>query len=287
MVFINPSDNSQQIYEGMLRKPENNIHSKLQSDPNYKSYIALNDSIERLIRFEKDKLKGSGSTNYLLTIGLKEIVECDTCNNLSPLSISENISKYFLQFEGFTISPNTSFFIKNGKYYLEKFVKEKETEISQTGYMDTIETKIRLSVNQFREEKIFLLVPITKQLYSVLNICIQILILLMIFIGLRIFIFMPFQLLMNIAYGNPFLKINIRYLKTIGWTTLGVTIFVLMIPFIVKLLLPGLIPKEIYYPFLVNLFKYKLGLFIGVAILLIANAFESGYNLQQEQDLTV
>jgi hypothetical protein len=98
---------------------------------------------------------------------------------------------------------------------------------------------------------------------------------------------MPFQLLMNIAYGNPFLKNNIRYLKTIGWTTIGLTLFVLIVPIIVKLLLHSLIPKEIYFPFWVTLFNYKWQLFIGVAILLIANAFESGYNLQQEQDLTV
>jgi hypothetical protein len=92
---------------------------------------------------------------------------------------------------------------------------------------------------------------------------------------------------MNIAYGKPFMKNNIRYLKTIGWTTIGLTIFVLIVPVIVKLLLPGLIPKEIYFPFWITLFNYKWQLFIGVAILLIANAFESGYNLQQEQDLTV
>ena len=180
MVFVNPADNSQQEYERLLRNPENRILGQLQTDEKYSSFLKVSDSIENLIAYEKNNLKGWGTSIFLLNNGLTEIEECDTCTKTSQLTKGNKISKFFIRFSGFTISPNTSFFIRNGKYYLERFIAEKRTEYSETGYKDTIAIKVRLSISELNNsEKIQLLMPVTKQAFSILKICFTILMLVM------------------------------------------------------------------------------------------------------------
>jgi Protein of unknown function (DUF2975) len=286
LVFINPTFDSGSNGIHLLQTAENRIHENLQNNSISDKCVKYADSLRAISKYEASKLKGMGHTIYFLTTGFASYDECDTCHNLFNHSTTETKEKYFLTFKNFTLKQNSSFYINNGKYYIENFVVEKDNGSSQTGHTATKEINVRLGVEHLNN-KTFLLLPITKKQNTGLKILFYLLLPLSIFFGFRIFIYMPFRLLMNIAAGEPFVPQNIKYLKIIGWTTIGITLFVVIFPLLIKIILNNTIPKEISYPFWAILLNYKWQLFIGMAILIVAKAFETGHKLQQEQDLTV
>lgn len=97
----------------------------------------------------------------------------------------------------------------------------------------------------------------------------------------------PIQILINISRGDPFSVININYLNAIIKFTIGLTLFLLIIP----RLLGFILVKDFYKDFtesntdtVLNVLK---SIFMIVGLILIRKAFIKGKNLQHENELTV
>ncbi len=132
------------------------------------------------------------------------------------------------------------------------------------------------------------LIPITRQQYHLLEIVFNSFFYASAFIGLYIFLGLPIQFIVNISKGNAFTQSNINTFKYMGYAVLFYEILDIITPQVLHFYFRNTIPPDFKLPSILN----NIGntIFIGLislAFLTIAKAFQRGYKLQQEQDLTI
>jgi DUF2975 family protein len=281
-VFFNPADNRRSQNERILND------SKIKSTQTLpKFYQTLIDSIEQVNRYMTWRLTTVGNSLTTPLIGISKIEECDTCNSFRSSLKSPGKSKYFVALPNYTIRQNASYYIEKDKYYVDYFVPDSASSVEvSVGHYENKEIKIRYAVGD-SDQGGTILIPVSKNAYHFYHVLTLIMMAVLIIVGVFIVLVFPFSILLNIAYGEPFKRSNIRNLSLLGWFLLAVPIVSSIIPLIIGFFLRNDIPDQFYFPFGVVLMESKTWLIAGLAVLLLASAFKQGYKLQQDQDLTI
>lgn len=250
-----------------LPKPEKLTH--IDSLPNYQ-YKVIADSLKNIADNEKEK-------NTLFPIGLN--INTGFIGVLQTMRYwygwysddkAHHEIGYYISLQNYSLKKPFAFNYKDGKNYLRKWNRPaKEIQVAYLSKYHTV------------------LYPVSKQFYDISRILLY---LVMIFISialLYIFLALPIDVLLNISRGKVFTLINLRDLHIIAYTSIGVFLVQMIMPYIVSLFFLKKIPAELTISFS-GLFtsNWEIGLF-GITTLAIARAFAKGYKLQQEQDLTI
>ncbi|HMR90737.1 MAG TPA: DUF2975 domain-containing protein [Chitinophagaceae bacterium] len=131
------------------------------------------------------------------------------------------------------------------------------------------------------------LIPVSHSTYRWLRISLLITgILLAVFLFYIIYI-RPIIVLQNISAGHAFAKVNHSYLFWAGCSLIILTAIMPILSWITFLAIKNKLPPDINYDLAISFFKYKIPLIIGIALLVLSNAFKKGYKLQQEHDMTI
>jgi Protein of unknown function (DUF2975) len=217
-----------------------------------------------------------GVLNFPLSYGYEEI----------PYQKSDTSTNYYFSLSGYEFKENeTKFYMEKGTYNLAyvQITKKKEMLERRIGEYFCKKIDIRYSSANKR-----ILIPITKSRYEILRSILKATIFLLIGIAFYFFIGLPLQILLNISRGKAFCLGNIKYLKQMIFVACIFYVLVFFSPYLFQLIFMDKIPTEIFY----NSFSKTLGrnifslLFIFM-LFLIKKAFEKGYNLQEENALTV
>jgi hypothetical protein len=195
--------------------------------------------------------------------------------------------QYFLALSGYTLAPISRFMVKNERYYIKYVVwqqgKNFENRQSNNGHYEIKEIKTR-----FSSPDKTVLIPISKVKYKVIYFTLQILGFLFFLFAIQVFLIMPVKIGLNISKGKAFIPANIKMLRLIAAAFAIAYLFGFLIVYAPRFIYrdvipPDFIPESFLSAFVNNLYY----LFIAIAIWLLAKAFEKGYNLQQEQSLTI
>jgi len=286
LLVVYPADNRKSDIERLINRAKRDVIPQSTPDSLLRMYLKINDSVNRIIQWKEHRIKSAGTSTFVQFMGINRIDECDSCNGISE-GQSDYRRKHFISFTGFALRDNATFLIDQNNYIIENFVPEKKTENGSIGHMESKKVRVRLSTENVPTKGLTLLIPVSQKAFIWIEIFMYALMAVAFIVGIWIFIKLPVEILLNIANGKSFNKKNIKNLAIIGWTIIGFAFCSILIPKLIQVLFPSLIPKEIYYPMWLVLFDYKWSFIGGAAILLLAKAFKKGYNLQQEQDLTV
>jgi Protein of unknown function (DUF2975) len=195
---------------------------------------------------------------------------------------------YYLALEGYRMEDdNTRFFLDNDTYNLAYVVWD--TVVKQTfdsnkqGYYK----RKRISVRYAAEDQ-KVLVPVTKKQYYFLFNTLTFGGYFIIFLLVYFFVGLPFQIIINISKGKAFTLKNIYRFKLMAVVLLIYGLMSIAAPYLFKLIYNNIIPEEfVLKPFTQTFFSYLPFLFSSLGLFLISNAFQRGYNLQQENALTI
>jgi len=280
--LTNFADNRRSQNERLLNQ------SKIKSTQTQPEFCQIiSDSIDKVNRYMSWRLTSTGNSLVSFCIGVSEIQECDTCNSFESESKSLIKTKYFVALPNYIIKQNASYYIEKDKYYLDYFVPDSLSAGGVSlGHHEKKEIKVRYAVGD-SDEGGTVLIPVSKQVYNFYRFLTNAVFVLLIIVGIVVVCIFPFSVLVNIAYGAPFAKSNIRKLSIIGWSLLTIPIINSIIPLIIGFFLRNKIPDQFYFPAQLAFMDSKTWLIAAVAILLFASAFKQGYKLQQEQDLTI
>lgn len=284
LIMTNPLDNRKVNNESILNNAEGGVIDG--SDPQFEVYSNLMDSSNRIREWNKNRLRGGGAGVSIPFFGVRHIYECDSCNSFDSKKFkSEYKNKYFIELNGFTLKTHADFFIKKDKYFVNHIIWDR---IDYGHPSEKKETSLRYSPGSldFTTDSA-LLIPISKKSYLILEKVIEVLSITLILFLLYTFYVLPAKVLVSIASGEPFTKKNIKRLNITAWVLLISAILGPLVLITIEWIMRNRIPDEIYYPFLLSILDHRLILIAGLVVLLIANAFKRGYNLQQEQDGTI
>jgi hypothetical protein len=183
---------------------------------------------------------------------------------------------------------DADFFINKDKYFVSHTVWDRIENDFKSGHPEQKETSLRYSTGNFDlKTDSALLIPISKKSYLILEKVVWALVIILILFLLYTLYALPAKVLVSIASGQPFTKKNIKRLNITGWVLLISSILPSLVLITIEWIMKDRIPNEIYFPFLLSIFDHKVILIAGLVVLLIANAFKRGYNLQQEQEGTI
>ena len=250
------------------------------STKNILERLALKETINNLLAKEKNR-----DTIFKLQKKIDSITEYLQFHSFNVISEQRTNKEYYFSIGKYELKDyDTKFFIKNSTYNLAKvkWQQNKNNPNNKIGkyYID----KINFRYSSTDKE---ILIPLNAKTYKFLEI---LLISLIVIAGIAIIYFyvgIPIQILINISRGDPFSVININYLNVIIKFTIGLTLFLLIIP----RLLGFILVKDFYKDFtesntdtVLNVLK---SIFMIVGLILIRKAFIKGKNLQHENELTV
>lgn len=283
-LLTNFADNRKNTDERVLNESNTNIYNSLNQE-----FKARLDSIDQIKELKQFRLKALGSGMRSFFIGVTWFNECDTCSKTySSGHPTLQQRKYFIELTGYTLRDDASFRIEKDKYFINYTVWDTIYDNgNRIGHPETKETKVRYAVSKSGEKSGSLLIPVSEKKYKLYKILVITFSIICILAFLIIIVIMPIRFLINVANGNPFNKMNVLTLKILGWALIATFLLQTLIPLLIQLMIRNLVPKEIYFPFLLSLNDHRMLLIIGTIILLIAGAFNRGYKLQQEQDLTI
>jgi hypothetical protein len=194
---------------------------------------------------------------------------------------------FYLGLNGYDKDYQTKFFIQNGIFNLAYVkwdsVRKRSFDSTKTGHYEQKQIRVRYNENDKR-----ILIPVTKNQYKFLNSALDILTLIWGFIFVYFFIGLPVQILINISKGNAFNVKNIIRLKTMAYIMFAYALLSTLAPFTLHLIFRKIIPDDFQQKSFSRILISNLYLFfIAIVIFIIRKAFNRGYKLQQEQDLTV
>jgi hypothetical protein len=195
--------------------------------------------------------------------------------------------KYFLYFAGYSLNYNCSFLIDSGHYKLkypvwDPSVTGKNNRNMHTGYL-----AIRQIPFRFVEKKNAILFPLNALKFKIAKIVIMIFYILILIYDIIIMIILPFIILLSISKGIVFTNNNINYLYFISYSLLGCVLFSCILTVALRLAFQLYRVPEFSYNYW-NLVKDNyISFVIGLIVFGIAKAFDKGYQIQKENDLTV
>jgi hypothetical protein len=187
---------------------------------------------------------------------------------------------YYLKLPGYSLLYPNQFFMIGNRYYITTVQQD---PVSKTYHYARRQIPVRYSSDQKE-----VLIPVSPGVYRTLNVVMIVLIFILIIVSIYVLLGLPIQLLINISKGNAFTLKNIRILRLIAITLFSLTTLNIVAPYLLRLLFSRYVPEEFHLEPFWNVFGNKLtGLFLSVAVFIISMAFKRGYDLQQEQELTV
>lgn len=195
--------------------------------------------------------------------------------------------EYYFNVPGYFAKDLVSFYSKDGKNYLEYTVWTQKDEAAGTamGYPEAKETRMRYVPGD--ENTWTVGFPVSRSTHQLLNIITMALAGIGIILLLYIFLNRALKVLLLIAKGQAFSDEAIGSLYTIAWYLIGSSLFFML----ARLVLHILLQSQVSYPF--TFFYYddvmstSSWLIAGLVVLLLAQAFRSGAQLQKEQELTI
>lgn len=195
-------------------------------------------------------------------------------------------NKYYLLVDGYFVERSFwDFYSLHGKNYLEYAVYTKEKDYEQSGDLHTIETNLR--IKQLNEKEWQISYPQSKTRYTIWEAIVIVLSFIMIGIFFIAIVGLPIQFLSLIAQGKAFSEKVIVILNTIAAILIFGGILRAILRVSLHLYYKAQMPPSITFYYYDD-FMSGWGLIVGGLIaLLVATAFKRGYELQQEQELTV
>lgn len=248
------------------------------SIPHYK-YKRIEDSLQRVQHSRELGAKGFGTGISAGPIGVRKLWLDGSKSN------KKNASTYFT-LNGYTLEEGyNKFYIYEGKYYLLYTVwdkKDKYRNITK-GHQEYKEIPVRYSANDKA-----ILIPISNKNYKFLYGTIIFLWVILVFFFSYLFIGLPFQVLLSISKGKAFLKENINALKIISGALVLVGLVRMFVNPLLRIAFRNYVPPEFELPSFYTYFSNNLKFFIlALVVFLIMRAFQKGYQLQKEQELTI
>lgn len=208
-------------------------------------------------------------------------------NQLMQEAIKKADRVYCLTLNGYTTNYDNKFFVHNDKFYLATIkwdsVIKRPFDSTKVGHYERKEIPVRYSAEDKKIQ-----IPISKTKYDLLKLLFEILFYIFLFSMILILFGLPIQILVDISRGKAFTKSNIRRFKIMAFVLFSFVTVKIFAPYLIKFAYRKSIPSEfrlesIEYPLTNNMYL----LVIAVALFMVAKAFQKGYNLQQEQDLTI
>ncbi len=278
-----PYNNRNHSKDTLLNAASRDIATASFIDTNVHSLKKVNDSIQKIIYWKRQRLTEYSKGFTSLFVGTALINECDSCLYADTLDYKR---KYYISLEGYALRPGATYYAEGNNYYIENAVPFKQSEAGKDVYNSRKKTNTRLVVTNNPAHGITVLMPVSKKVYSQVSVFSLALASVAMIAGFWLFIILPFRILRNIANGKPFIEKNIIHLRRIGWGIIWVCLSLATVPLLIRWIMASSIPKDIYYPFWESLFDYRWLLFLGICVLIIAKAFTKGYYLQEHKDLT-
>jgi hypothetical protein len=254
-------DSNHWLYRTLTEEAMRNINDSI---PAYK-YKTIEDSVRNEIAQENSSMISSGSGWGAYSLG----TSTDTY---------EGKEENFLYFSGYKLKDHFTYFFKNdGKIYMTYDSNDViKTKPSQIKYINDRETD---------SGEVF--IPTSYATIKWLNAFHWIRLFIIILVGFGILINTPFRVLYNIAKGNAFNDENIGRLNIMAWVLIVFGILPGLTSLISYFIIRAQIPNQIQYRFFHSI-MYGWGFIVaGLITLLLAKAFQKGYELQEEQELTV
>lgn len=249
------------LYRTLTKNQMRNVNDSI---PAYE-YKRIEDSVRNKIALENSSMISSGSGWGAYSLGTSTYAY-------------EGKEENFLYFSGYKLKDHfTYFFRKDGKIYMEydsnNLIK---TKLSKIKYINDRETDTG---------DVF--IPVSHTTIKWLNVFHWIRLFIIIIVGFGIVINTPFRVLYNIAKGNAFNDENIGSLHVMAWVLIVFGILPGLTSFVSYLIIRAQISNQIQYRFFHSI-MYGWGFIVaGLITLLLAKVFQRGYDLQEEQELTV
>jgi hypothetical protein len=192
---------------------------------------------------------------------------------------------YYLGLNEYSADYDTKFYIDHGVYKLayvvwDSTVKRKFDSV-RVGHYESKTIPVRYSSKDKR-----ILVPLSKTQYTSWKITLGVFSFISIFLMVYILLGLPVQIVWNISKGRAFTRTNGARFKFMGIAVAVYALITLFTPYFFKMIfnIPGDFKPE---PFIQSFFGKIFILFFALALYIIGLAFQRGYNLQQEQKLTI
>jgi Protein of unknown function (DUF2975) len=258
-----------------------NINYVMKSENDKEEMLKKMDSIIIFRENEKDDLKKQELTRTYDSI--RKILEKETGFDLSNENRFSGKSVSYFSLKNYKLDEENKFFLHNGKYNLA-FVKWKgEDSLKKIGYYDHKEINIR-----YKKSNGSINIPISNKLHTYLKFLLMVTISLVSVASFYFFIGLPFQIFLNISRGNVFVNNNLKYLNQICAAAIIGSTIALLLPMLLHFIFMSKIPPEIspqsFLTIIQNMFGYIVACII---LLLIRKAFKAGYDLKEENALTV
>ena len=263
------------------------------------------DKRDDVFRDSMIKLKTDSLNNILSNLpkskgddSLKKVKELNDINwriRVLTSEVDKKLSErreylYYFTLSGYTLDPENEFFVQNGKYYLA-IVKWDRTikrtyDSTMVGHYERKAIPVRYYASGER-----ILIPISQGRYNFLNTSLRISVAVWLFLMILILLGLPIQILIDLSKGRAFTKANIKRFKIMSLVLFIYIGSKVITPYLLNFIFRKYIPAE----FELHVFEGNgagISAFIflvlaATALFLIARAFQKGYNLQQEQDLTI
>ena len=128
------------------------------------------------------------------------------------------------------------------------------------------------------------LIPLSYQKFMLLKIVLWIFVIVALLFGVYALLSIPAAIMIRIAKGNSFSERNYRGLYVTGWTLIGIALLSVIIGVIMRFAFRNMMPPEVHYSLFENLFQDKGAFLAGLIVLLLARAFQKGYELQLDNN---
>ena len=238
------------------------------------------DSIYTILKTKKH-LTNLDSAYYdsLIRSNFSNLMEVDQ-NKIYP-------KKYFLFFSGYTLANNCYFKIDSGKYFLkypvwDNIIRVKNNMKDHNGHFETKEIPFR-----YLEKENAILFPITRKQFIITKNTLTVFYIIVAVYSFFIILFLPLKILLSISKGIVFTRHNIKYLFLIAYSFLGLSLILPVATFLIRMAFNIYKLSEFNYNYWSLIWNNYPYLLIGFVVLGIAKGFNRGYQIQQEQDLTV
>ncbi|WP_198018827.1 DUF2975 domain-containing protein [Asinibacterium sp. OR53] len=204
----------------------------------------------------------------------------------------------YLSLKNYSLDTQSYVYHDSGKTYLsspvwDNFVINADGTVDYTkGHWVAKPLKIDISADDKPSEKSvnqakIIQIPLSKQLSNILQVSLLIIGFVIAVLFLYVFIALPIAVIQNIALGEVFSQRNIKSIRVIAFTLIIISVICIIAPFVFHVIFSDVIPKELHFMYR-NIFKQELGwLVAGLVILVVAQAFNQGKKLQEDQNLTI
>lgn len=251
---------------------------------------------KEILQLRDDMDRGWLSGMSVGPIGTYSISNCDTCTSLrSEFDTLHTIRRYYISLSGYRLAQDTVYHFRNGKNYLRypiwDVISNHGGQQMRNGHYTIKEVPFRFKYADFEnrtwESKGELMVQVNQRTYKILSTAMKISFGIYLTALLYIFLFLPARILARIAQGQAFTRKNIRQLHLIAWTILIGIALLTFSRIILRFVFRKYITHDLHFDYFQTVTDNGWLILAAAVFFIIAKAFKKGYNLQNDQDLTI